>query len=312
MRYVALAGSVVALVLGVVTGHGAPRCGREVMRPGDWCAAPLVGRPAVSYGEKAALLDDVSHTALGLAGALGAGGTAAVVVGRRREQARTALAARAAGGPGGDLGTLTRRRDLGAVVASGVGLDRRVVHLCERGVAVDCDGEPVAVAWDDLVATYEAHGEGDGERDGDAPVALCRLVTPDTAVDLRTAPGDPVVPAVAEAAADALGRAALPALVEAVGEGHWLEFGPLRLDAAALYRAGRRPTAVPWNRVEAVAPRVRVSRAGVTSRLAVTYRDARRTGRQRRFSVELAAVPNPRLLVDLAGALLEPRPQRAG
>jgi hypothetical protein len=120
-----------------------------------------------------------------------------------------------------------------------------------------------------------------------------------------------VVPAVAEAAAAALGRAALPALVEAVGEGQWLEFGPLKLDASALYRAGRRPTAVPWSRVEAVAPRVRVSRAGVTSRLAVTYRDARRAGRRRRFSVELAAVPNPRLLMALAG-LLGPRPQGAG
>ncbi|HKE77621.1 MAG TPA: hypothetical protein VKB57_28630 [Acidimicrobiales bacterium] len=330
MRYVALAGSVLALALGLTTGHGAPRCGGEIMRPGEWCAAPLVGRPAVSYDDKAALLDDVSRTALALAGALGVAGTASVIAARRRERDRAALATRAEGGPVGALLALAERRDLGAVVASGVARDRRVVHLCERGVAVDCGGQPVVVAWDDLVATYEAleaaptdHAGGDadgsvGDRAGGdgtvaapAPVALCRLVTADAALDLRAAPGDPVVPAVAEAAAAALGRAALPALVEAVGEGHWVEFGPLKLDASALYRDGRRPTSVPWSRVEAVVPRVRVSRAGVTSRLAVVYRDARRAGRRRRFSVDLAAVPNPRLLMDLAG-LLGPRPQRAG
>jgi hypothetical protein len=325
VRYAALAGSVLALVLGLTTGHGAPRCGGEVMRPGDWCAAPLVGRPAVSYDDKAALLDDVRHTALVLAGALGAAGTAAMIAARRRERDRAALAARAEGGPDGALRAVAERRDLGAVVASGVALDRRVVHLCERGVAVDCDGQPAVVAWDDLVATYEALGDAGGEPDGSvgdraggdgadagpAPVALCRLVTADAALDLRTAPGDPVVPALAEAAAAALGRAALPALVEAVGEGHWVEFGPLKLDASALYRNGRRPTAVPWSRVEAVVPRVRVSRTGVTSRLAVVYRDTRRAGRRRRFSVDLTAVPNPRLLMDLAG-LLGPRPQRAG
>ncbi len=308
MRYVALGAAAVALVLGLVAGHGAPRCGGRAMGPDDWCTGALLGPSgAVSYGQKAALVDDVRHASLGLAAVFGGAGTAAVVVQGQRRRTRARLAARARSGLDGALRSRAAEVDLGAVVASGIGRDRQLVHLCERGVAVERDGAGTVVAWRDLVAVYEALGDaGVGATDAGGvptPVARGRLVTATGALDLRAAPGDPVVSAVADAASAALDGALRPALVEVLDDGWSLPFGPLTVDTTALYRAGRRPVAVPWDRIEAVTRSVRVVQGAVSSRLLVTYRDLRRPGRRRRLAVDLLAVPNPRLLVDLAARL---------
>jgi len=311
MRYAALAAAAIALVLGLAAGHHTPRCGGRAMGPDDWCTSALLGQSgAVSYGQKAELADQVRRVALGLAGLFGGAGTAAIVVHGRRRKAADRLAARARAGLRGDLRARATAAGLGEVVASGTGRDRTLVHLCEGGVAVEratAGGADTVVAWRDLVAVYEALGDTGagtgGAGEAPAPVAVCRLVTADGALDLRAAPGDPVVSAVADAASAALDGALRPALVEVLDEGFCLPFGPLIVDTTALHRAGRHPVTVPWDRIEAVTRTVRVAQGAVSSRLQVTYRDRRRPDRRRRLAVDLLAVPNPRLLVDLATGL---------
>jgi len=302
VRWLAITGGLVALVLSVLTGTGAPRCGGRPMGPDDWCARQGAVPATISYTEKADQLDDVSRAYLGLAGIFGGTGLLAVVAHGRRRRARAAADVRARVGPDDRVLAAAGAAGLGAAVVSGVGRSRGrarhplVVHLLERGVVVEAGTTVTTVAWDDLVAVYEALGE----RGAHAPVAFCRLVTTGGAVDLRAVPGDGTVPAVAEAAAAALATRLRVPLTRALADGRSLLFGPLALDAVALYRAGRRPTVVPWDRVVAVERQVRVVQGAASSRLGVTYADAHRPGRRRRFSVDLAAVPNARLLLDLA------------
>ncbi len=299
MRYVLFAAGVVALVLGVMTAQGEPRCGGRPMDRGEWCTGGVGQATPISYQQRAAQLDDVSRTALGLAVVLGGAGVAAAVSGARGRRARNALASRARGGPDADLARRARDAGLGDAVASGVAAGGEIVHQFERGAMVERSGDPAVVAWDDLVAVYESLAEDDTP----PPVAYCRLVTADDAVDLRAASNDPIVGRVAAAASASLNRALLTPVVEALDEGRSLLFGPLVVDAAALYRARRRrPTVVPWERVVAVAREVRVVRGAASSRLGVTYRDARRPGRRRHFTVDLLTVPNAGLLVALAEA----------
>jgi hypothetical protein len=164
---------------------------------------------------------------------------------------------------------------------------------------VERSGGDAIVAWDDLVAVYESLAEDETP----PPVSYCRLVTAEDAIDLRADPEDPIVGRVADAASASLNRALLAPVVEALDEGRSLLFGPLVVDSAALYRSRRRrPTVVPWERVVAVAREVRVVRGAASSRLGVTYRDARRPARRRHFTVDLLTVPNASLLVALAEA----------
>jgi hypothetical protein len=299
MRYVLFGAGVVALVLGVMTAQGEPRCGGRPMDRGEWCTGVVGQATPISYQDRAAQLDDVSRTALGLAAVLGGAGVAAGAVGARRRRARTSLASRARRGPGAGLARRAAEAGLGERVGSGVTAGGEIVHQFERGAVVERPGAEAVVAWDDLVAVYESLAEDETP----PPVSYCRLVTADDAIDLRAGPDDPIVGRVAHAACTSLNRALLAPVIEALDEGRSLLFGPLVVDAAALYRARRhRPTVVPWERVVAVAREVRIVRGAASSRLGVTYRDARRPGRRRHFTVDLLTVPNAGLLVALAEA----------
>ncbi len=301
MRYVLVGAGALALVLGVVTAQGEPRCGGRPMDRGEWCTGVAGGATPISYQEREAQLDDVSRTALGLAAVLGGAGVATLVAGARRRRARTTLASRARRGPDAGLARRASDAGLGAAVASGVAAGGEIVHQFERGAVVErsASGSEDVVAWGDLVAVYESLSEDESP----PAVSYCRLVTAEDAVDLRAAADDPIVGRVTDAASAALNRALLAPVVEALDEGRSLLFGPLVVDAAALYRARRgRPTIVPWERVVAVAREVRVVRGAAASRLGVTYRDARRPARRRHFTVDLLTVPNAGLLVALAEA----------
>jgi hypothetical protein len=299
VRYVLFGAGVVALVFGVMTAHGEPRCAGQPMDRGEWCTGVVGEATPISYQERAAQLDDVSRTALGLAVALGGAGATAVIAGARRRRARTALASRAGGGPPATLAIRAADAGLGARVASGVAAGGEIVHQYERGAVVERSGGDAVVAWADLVAVYESLAEDETP----PPVSYCRLVTAEDAVDLRADPEDPIVGRVAEAGSASLNRALLAPVLEALDEGRSLLFGPLVVDAAALYRARRRrPTVVPWERVVAVAREVRVVRGAASSRLGVTYRDARRPARRHHFTVDLLTVPNAGVLVALAEA----------
>jgi hypothetical protein len=309
VRYVLFGAGVVALVLGLMTARGEPRCAGRPMDRGEWCTGVVGQATPISYQEREAQLDDVSRTALGLAVALGSAGVVAVVAGARRRRARTTLASRARAGPGPELARRAAGAGLGEAVASGVAAGGEIVHLFERGAVVEgSDGQSV-VAWHDLVAVYESLAEDETP----PPVSYCRLVTADDAVDLRADPGDPIVGRVADAASASLDQALLAPVVEALDEGRSLLFGPLVVDSAALYRSRRRrPTVVPWERVVAVAREVRVVRGAASSRLGVTYQDARRPARRRHFTVDLLTVPNASLLVALAEAWRGRRARAAG
>jgi hypothetical protein len=299
VRWVLFGAGVVALVIGVMVAQGEPRCGGRPMDRGEWCTGVVGQATPISYQEREAQLDDVSRTALGLAVLLGGAGVAAVVTGTRRRRARSTLASRARRGPADALARRAAEADLGGLVASGVTAGGEIVHQFERGAVVERPDEPAVVAWRDLVAVYESLAEDETP----PPVSYCRLVTAEDAVDLRADPEDPIVGRVADAASASLNRALLAPVVEALDEGRSLLFGPLVVDAAALYRARRRrPTVVPWERVVAVAREVRVVRGAASSRLGVTYRDARRPTRRRHFTVDLLTVPNAGLLVALAEA----------
>src|SRR5262249_8779969 len=157
--YVLFAAGVVALVFGVMTAQGEPRCGGQPMDRGEWCTGVVGEATPISYQERAAQLDDVSRTALGLAVALGGAGATAVIAGARRRRAGTALASRAGGGPAAALAIRAADAGLGARVASGVAAGGEIVHQFERGAAVERSGGDAVVAWADLVAVYESRAE---------------------------------------------------------------------------------------------------------------------------------------------------------